>query len=66
MTWRIHQQSWPNGRKFWTVEDRQNNQARVGSGGGISKFYDRTQAKTEADRLNEKPAKADESLIERL
>ena len=64
MAWRIHQDSWPNGRKFWTVEDRANNQARVGRGGGLTKYHDRAQAKAEADRLNGKAESADNPLIE--
>ncbi|MGP9790663.1 hypothetical protein [Roseinatronobacter sp. NSM] len=64
MGWKAHQSTWPNGRKFWTVEDRQNNKARVGAKGGITKFHDRAQAKAEVDRLNGKDAVEENPLIE--
>ena len=64
MAWRIHQDTWPNGRKFWTVEDRAKNQARVGRSGGLTKYHDRAQAKAEADRLNGKNQSDDAPLIE--
>ena len=64
MAWKVHQSTWPNGRKFWTVEDRANNQARVGPSGSLSKYYDRAQAKAEADRMNSESAERKNPLIE--
>lgn len=43
---------WPNGRKFWTVENPGKNQVLVGPRGGVTKFLDREQAKAAADDLN--------------
>ncbi len=58
MAWRIWADKWPNGREFWTVEDREGHRARIGNNGGYSKFYDRTEAEAEAKWLRDKDAGA--------
>lgn len=54
MTWRLHPHRWPNGRHYWTVENRETGECRVGRTGNPSNFYDRGSAKAEANRLNGK------------
>lgn len=53
MAWRIHKSTWPNGRAYWTVEDRATNRVRIGQKGGITKYHDREDAVRERKRLND-------------
>lgn len=59
MAWKAHEHRWPNGRRYWTVEDRQSKPARmrIGKGGGVTKFHDYHMALCEVSRLvtEEKP-----------
>ena len=53
MGWRIYPARWPNGREYWTVEDRASKppQMRVGKTGRASIYYDKTKAQDEAKAL---------------
>ena len=54
MAWRIWPQRWPNGREYWTVEDRENGRVRIGKSGGTTKYHEKAAAVIEADRLRYK------------
>lgn len=56
MAWKTYRDKWPNGRAFWTVEDRDSKprQIRIGMKGGITRYHDHEMAKAERDRLNGK------------
>lgn len=54
---------WPNGTRYFTVENR-SGQFVAGKSGGSSKFYDRSQAEQVRDQMNGKAPKDDISLIE--
>lgn len=53
---------WPNGTRYFTVENRKGLGA-TGKSGGTSKFYDRKQAEEVRDTFNGK-APADDPLID--
>lgn len=54
MTWRIKKHRWPNGREFWTVENREERQVLIGKGGGVSRFHAREMAMASRDEMNGK------------
>ncbi len=58
----VRKHEWPNGRVYFTVENRKGLGA-TGKSGGKSTFYDRKQAEEVRDRFNGK-APADDPLIE--
>lgn len=53
MAWRAHEGRWPNGRRFWTVEDRRSKPARAqcGDKGGVTRYHDYHMALCEVSRL---------------
>lgn len=56
MSWRLVEHQWPNGRPYWTIENRETREVRVGRNGHVSKFWDHGIAFTERNRLNEEEA----------
>jgi hypothetical protein len=64
MTWRIKKDRWPNGREFWTVENREESQVLVGQKGGITRYYNRDQAKAASAEMNGRPSDPGPELIE--
>ncbi len=57
MAWRLKKNRWPNGREYWEVHNPQAREVLVGIGGGVSKYYDRSQAKAARDEMNGKALK---------
>lgn len=53
--WKAYKSRWPNGREYWTVENRKDGLHRIGPNGGVTIYYDHEAAKAERDRLNGKP-----------
>lgn len=51
--WRIYSHTWPNGRPYWTVENRRyiGTMHPAGKKGGISKFHNRQYAERELERI---------------
>lgn len=54
MVWRTVEHQWPNGRRYWTIENAKTREVRIGHGNQPSKYHDHAIAFTEADRLNQK------------
>ena len=54
---------WPNGRRYFTVENRAGLGA-CGKSGGTSKFYDRAQAEAKRDEFNGVTRKDADAVIE--
>ena len=63
-SWRMYPGKWPNGRAFWTVENRKTGQVRCGPNGGLTRFHDKAQAMAEASRLRGKATEDEPCLIE--
>jgi hypothetical protein len=59
----VRSQQWPNGTRYFTVENR-SGQCVAGRSGGISKFYDRAQAEQVRDEMNGKASKDEDALWE--
>lgn len=53
MGWKAHAHQWPNGRPYWTVEDRTTRRARIGEKGGFTKYQVKSQAQREAQRMRD-------------
>lgn len=51
MAWRLTPNQWPNGRKYWTVENRERRLFICGKKGNPSKYYDREQAEAARDEM---------------
>ena len=56
MTWRLVEHQWPNGRPYWTIENPETREVRVGRNGQVSKYWDHAIAFTERNRLNDEAA----------
>ncbi len=52
--WRIRKDAWPNGREYWEIVHPDGFQL-VGSKGGVTRYYDKTQAQDARDHMNCKP-----------
>lgn len=56
MTWRLVEHQWPNGRPYWTIENRKTREIRASRGGEVSEYWDHALAFTEMTRLNDEAA----------
>jgi len=63
--WTARKRQWPNGRVYWVVGIGPAYGTEVaGKGGGVSKFYDKSQAQSVADEMNGVTPKETSPVIE--